>query len=122
MNDELLHMVTHFYPIRLIAFRRNFVEMEIVVSNKGNEAYWVETDIEVPSAISLAPDRHISRGRARIGIVFPNGIISKRIKIYGTPGSYPDQYPIKMTFYGYNSKGVISVRTEKKAVLRCERL
>ena len=121
MNDELLRMTTHFFPMRLIAFRRNHVEMEITILNNGCEPYWIESDIQVPDAVSLAPDKHITKGRARIGIVFPNREISKRIKIYGGMGSYPDVYKIRITFYGFNSKGVISVRTEKHASLRCER-
>ena len=122
MNDELLRMTTHFFPMRLIAFRRNYVEMEVTVLNKGSEPYWIESDIEIPDPISLAPDKHVTRGRARLGIVFPNRELSKRIKIYGGMGSYPDTYKIRMTFYGFDTRGVISIRADKKATLRCERL
>jgi hypothetical protein len=105
----------------MAAYVRNEVEMEIAVKNNGEEERWVECDIAVPEAISLAPDRLLSKGRVRVGIVLPGGRISKKVKIYGGASSYPDTFVIKLTFYGYGKDGAIAERCEIKSDLRCEK-
>lgn len=117
----MLNPSTHFSPIRMTAYIRNEVEMEVIVRNEGNEPRWVECDVSTPEAVSLAPDRMLSKGRMRIGIALPREKISKRMKIYGGASSYPDTYAIKLTIFGYGSDGTISERYEIKSELRCER-
>jgi hypothetical protein len=117
----MLSATTHFNPIRLEAFVRNEVEMEIFVKNESKEVLWIEADINIPEAISLAPDRTLSRGRTRIGIAYPNEKISKKIKIFAGAGSYPDTYIIRITLYGYGKDGAISTRLDLKSELRCEK-
>ncbi|MEM2137917.1 MAG: hypothetical protein QW568_02420, partial [Candidatus Anstonellaceae archaeon] len=72
----MLNPQTHFSPIRMAAYVRNEVEMEVTVLNEGQEPRWVECDVSVPEAISLAPDRQLSKGRMRIGIALPRDKIS----------------------------------------------
>ena len=117
----MLNPSTHFTPIRLSAYVRNEVEMEVIVRNEGNEPRWVECDVSTPDAISLAPDRSLSKGRMRIGIALPREKISKKIKIYGGASSYPDTYTIRITIYGYGAEGAISERYDIRSELRCER-
>ncbi|MCX8197473.1 MAG: hypothetical protein N3G80_04130 [Candidatus Micrarchaeota archaeon] len=117
----MLNPATHFYPIRLTAYIRNEVEMEITVRNEGNEPRWVECDISVPEAISLAPDRQLSKGRVRLGIALPNAKATKKVKIYGGAGSYPDTYSIRLTIYGFGIDGAIAERYDLKTELRCEK-
>jgi len=112
---------THFSPIRMTAYIRNEVEMEIAVRNEGNAARWVECDVSLPEAVSLAPDRMLTKGRMRVGIVLPGGKISKKIKIYGGASSYPDTYVLRLTIFGYSESGVVEERYDIKADLRCER-
>ena len=82
------------------AYIRNEVEMEVTVRNEGQEERWVECDISIPEAISLAPDRSLCKGRMRVGIALPRDKISKKIKIYGGASSYPDTFIIRLTFFG----------------------
>lgn len=117
----MLNPSTHFTPIRMAAYVRNEVEMEVSVRNEGNSPRWVECDIATPDAVSLAPDRSLSKGRMRIGIALPGEKISKKMKIYGGAGSYPDTYAIRLTFFGYGKDGTIGERCELKSELRCER-
>ena len=117
----MLNPSTHFSPIRMSAYVRNEVEMEVLVRNEGDSPRWVECDITTPEAISLAPDRSLSKGRMRIGICLPREKISKKIKIYGGASSYPDTYVIRLTFFGYGKDGTIEERYEVKADLRCEK-
>ena len=117
----MLNPTTHFSPIRMSAYMRNEVEMEVTVRNEGNEPRWVECDVSIPEAVSLAPDRLLAKGRMRIGIVLPGGRISKKIKVFGGASSYPDTYVFRLTFFGYGSDGVVAERYETKAELRCER-
>ncbi|MEM4633833.1 MAG: hypothetical protein QW275_01630 [Candidatus Anstonellaceae archaeon] len=117
----MLNPSTHFSPIRMEAYVRNEVEMEVAVKNEGNEPLWIEADIFVPEAVSLAPDRQLSKGRIRVGIALPGEKISKKVKIFGGASSYPDNYPIRLTFFGYGKDGAISQRCELKSELRCER-
>ena len=100
---------------------RNEVELELAVKNEGQEPRWIEADVVVPEAISLAPDRSLSKGRVRIGVALPGEKISKRLKIYGGASSYPDKYAIRLTFYGYGKDGTIAERCELKSELRCEK-
>jgi len=117
----MLNPSTHFSPIRMTAYVRNEVEMEVIVRNEGAEPRWVECDVSMPEAVSLAPDRLLSKGRMRIGIALPRDKISKKMKIYGGASSYPDTYVIKLTIFGYGADGTISERYELKSELRCER-
>lgn len=117
----MLASTTHFSPIRMLAYMRNEVEMEVTVKNDGDEPRWVECDLVIPEAISLAPDRMLSKGRMRVGIVLPRDSISKRIRLHGGPSSYPDTYAIRLTFFGYGKDGTIAERSEIRTDLRCER-
>lgn len=117
----MLNPSTHFSPIRMEAYVRNEVEMEVAVRNEGDTPRWVEADVVLPDAISLAPDRSLSKGRMRIGIALAGEKISKKLKVYGGAGSYPDTYTIRFTFYGYGADGTIAERYEFRAELRCER-
>ena len=118
----MLNPSTHFSPIRMAAYVRNEVEMDVLVRNEGEEPRWVECDVAVPDAVSLAPDRSLSKGRMRIGIVLPRGRISKKMKIYGGASSYPDTYAIRLTVFGYGADGAISERYELKSELRCDKV
>ena len=118
----MLASITHFSPIRMVAYVRNEVEMEVSVRNDGKEPLWVECDLQTPEAISLAPDRMLSHGRMRIGISLPNETLNKKIRIYGGASSYPDTYVLRLILFGYGKDGVIAERSEIKADLRCERI
>ena len=111
-----------FFPIRMAAYRRGEVELEIAVENSTNDDKWVECDVVIPEAISLAPDKTLTKGRLRVGIVKPGGRASKKLKIYGGASSYPDDYSVRLTMFGFGRDGVISEREEKRSFLRCERL
>ena len=117
----MLAATTRFPPIRMVAYMRNEVEMEISARNDGAEPRWVECDLSIPEAISLAPDRMLSRGRIRIGIVLPREKLEKKVKIYGGASSYPDTYALRLTFFCYGRDGAIAERSEIRADLRCER-
>lgn len=117
----MLNPATHFSPIRMSAYVRNEIEMEISVKNEGASPRWVEADVSIPEAVSLAPDRQLSKGRMRIGIALPREKIFKKIKIYGGASSYPDTYVLRLTFYGYGHDGTIEERCELKSELRCEK-
>jgi len=95
--------------------------MEISVRNEGAEPRWVECDVSVPEAVSLAPDRSLCKGRTRVGIALPKEKISKKVRIYGGASSYPDTYAIRLTIYGYGKDGAIAERYDIKSELRCER-
>lgn len=118
----MLHITTRFFPIRMNAYIRNEVEMTVEIENRENEERWVECDISIPEAISLAADRTLTKGRIRVGIIKPGEILSKKVKIYGGASSYPDIYTIRITAYGFGRDGAIAIREEKKAELRCERI
>ncbi|MFA4983349.1 MAG: hypothetical protein WC588_03985 [Candidatus Micrarchaeia archaeon] len=117
----MLNPSTHFSPIRMEAYMRNEVDLELIVRNEGQEPLWIEADVVVPAAISLAPDRSLAKGRVRIGIALAGERISKKLKVYGGASSYPDTYAIRLTFFGYGKDGAIGERCELKSELRCEK-
>jgi len=112
---------TSFYPIRLTAYARNEVEMEVALTNNGVQPLWFECDVKLPAAISLAPDKQLSSGRSRLGIALPGSLVKKKIRIYGGAASYPDTYRIMLTIFAFGSDGVIFSREERRADLRCLR-
>jgi len=113
---------TAFYPLRLNAYTRSDVEMTVTIENIGEEPLWTECDVLVPPVLSLAPDKDLTKGRLRIGIIAPGEIKMKKCKIYATARAYPDIYSIRLIAYGYGRDGAISAREDKKCDLRCERL
>jgi hypothetical protein len=121
-NMSMLAPTTHFSPIRMVAYSRNDVEMEVVVKNESDKPLWVECDLTIPEAVSLAPDKMLTKGRMRVGIALPRERISKKIKIYGGPSSYPDTYAFRLTFFGFGHDGAIEHRCEARADLRCVRI
>ena len=117
----MLNPNTHFSPIRMNAYVRSEVEMEVSVRNEGGAPLWVEADLAIPEAISLAPDKMLSHGRLRIGIAQPGERISKKVRVFGGASSYPDTYALRLTFFGFGKDGTISERCELRADLRCEK-
>ena len=109
-----------FYPIRLTAFMRSEVELSVEIENLTGDLCWGECDIILPEAVSLAPDRELSKGRLRIGIIEPGGKGSGKCKVYASARSYPDVYTIKLVAYGFGKDGTILGREEAKAELRCD--
>ena len=106
----MLNPNTHFSPIRMPSYVRSEVEMEVSVKNDGGVPLWVEADLMIPEAISLAPDKLLSHGRLRIGIALPGERISKKVRIFGGASSYPDTYVLRLTFFGFGKDGTIAER------------
>ncbi len=117
----MLNPNTHFSPIRMPSYVRSEVEMEVSVKNEGASPLWVEADLVIPEAISLAPDKTLPHGRLRIGIALPGEHISKKVRIFGGASSYPDTYVLRLTFFGFGKDGTIAERCELRADLRCEK-
>jgi len=105
----------------MAAFVRSEVELEVVARNEGHSPLWVEADLVIPEAISLAPDKMLSHGRLRIGIALPGEKISKKVRIFGGASSYPDTYVLRLTIFGFGKDGTIAERCELRADLRCEK-
>jgi len=103
------------------SYVRSEVEMEVSVKNEGAAPLWVEADLVIPGAISLAPDKLLSHGRLRIGIAMPGERIAKKVRIFGGASSYPDTYVLRLTFFGFGKDGTIAERCELRADLRCEK-
>ncbi len=117
----MLDINTSFYPIRIKAHMRNETEMEITAGNNTAGPLWIECDVKLPEAISLAPDRQLSSGKTRMGIALPSSALKKKIKIYAGASSYPDTYRIAITIFAFAQDGVIAYRQEARADLRCLR-
>jgi len=118
----LFRIAPRFYPLRLNAFMRSEVELSVDLENLTDLTAWIECDVVLPEAISLAPDRTLSKGRLRIGIVDPKGKASGKCKIYASARSYPDRYPVQLIAYAYGRDGAIMGREEAKTELRCEQI
>ncbi len=101
---------------------RSEVELSIEIENQGEQSCWVECDVIVPDAISLAPERELSKGRIRVGIINPSENLTGKCKIYSGAKTYPDVYDLKLVVYGFGKDGAILQRDEKKTELRCEHL
>ena len=118
----LFRILPRFYPIRLNAFMRSEAELTIDIENLTDVTAWVECDVVIPDAVSLAPDKSLSKGRLRIGIIDPKGKASGKCKIYASAKSYPDRYPIQLIAYAYGRDGAIMGREEARTELRCEQI
>ena len=116
----VLNVRTRFYPIRLTANMQNSVELTIKVENTGKELLWSECDVIVPESLSLTPNRSLTKGRLRIGIMEPGKSGTGKCKVYGSAKTYPYTYMLRLTVYGYGKDGVIVTREDTKVGLRCE--
>lgn len=116
-----LEVSAHFTPLRLTAYMRNEVEMEVTVHNPDVQPLWLECDVKLPGALSLAPDRQLEGGRSRLGIALPGELVHRKVKIYAGAATYPDEYKIVLTIYAFGPDGVIVTREERKEHLRAVR-
>jgi hypothetical protein len=117
-----LKVATSFYPLRLMAFTKSEVELTFEITNESNETYWTECSVQVPSVLSLVPDKDLATGKKRIGLIAPGETATGKCKIYSTARTYPDVHEIKITTFGYSRDGAVGARDDRKADLRCERI
>lgn len=116
----VLSVSASFEPKELKAFKRADAVMKLSFVNPDTEkAYWCECDILVKSPLSLAPDKELGKGRAKIGIILPSKSREKPIKLYTTQNSFAGDYDIKMTVYVYDEDGAIAERFEKVESIKC---
>lgn len=109
-----------FYPIKLNAYSRSEVELTIDVENLSSDLCWAECDVVLPQEISLAPDKSLTKGRLRIGIINAKERQSGKCKIYSTLNAYPSVYTVSLVVYGFGRDGAVIGRDEKKTDIRCE--
>ncbi|MCD6279934.1 hypothetical protein J7J26_04165 [Candidatus Micrarchaeota archaeon] len=119
---DTIGVSTEFYPIRLVAYRSNYVELMLKVKNKTSEPIWIETDILLPDALSLSETKPITKARVRVGLLFSNDTITKPIKIYGNIVTYPNNYHVHLNVNGYDKYGRQKSRQTSEATLRCEKI
>lgn len=112
---------TKFEPEVIKANKKNEITMHMSLSAAdGHKTYWCECDIIVSAPLSLAHDKDLNMGRTRIGILKPAKKIQKQIKLYTTPNTHPDYYPISITAYLYDEDGAIAERAEQSENIKCE--
>src|SRR5271154_466709 len=105
---------TRFDPASLKANNKNEATMSILINSTGSpKMYWCECDILVGPPLSLAHDKELNVGHARIGLLNPDGKLEKQIKLYTRPNNFPDEYPVTITTYLYGEDGAIEERIEQ---------
>ena len=117
----IVEVSASFEPATLKAYSKN--EAYLVLSLKsldGAAPYWCECDVTVKPPLSLAHDKELNTGRTKVGIVKPNGSMSKKIRVYTMPNNFPDDYKASVTAYVYGDDGAIAERTEKSASVPCK--
>lgn len=112
---------TRFDPASLKANNKNEASMYIYVrSESDSRIYWCECDIMVSPPLSLAYDKEMNMGHARIGILKPMNRIEKQVKLYTRPNNFPDDYPVSIITYLYDEDGAIAERIEQREKVKCE--
>lgn len=106
-------------PERIKPFGYVELDLNLSISTTGSEPYWIEAVYEIPSPLSLAPDKNLSTAKALIGILQPGETREKRVKLYAGSETYPEIYKIKVTLYLYDKDGAISERKEYIKELEC---
>ncbi|HVA82585.1 MAG TPA: hypothetical protein VNF06_00275 [Candidatus Aquilonibacter sp.] len=106
-------------PERIKPFGYIELELNLSISTDSPEPYWIEAVYEIPSPLSLAPDKNLSTAKALIGILQKGETREKRIKLYAGSETYPEIYKIKVTLYFYDKDGAISERKEYIKELEC---
>ncbi len=110
-----------FEPGELKAYAKTEVFLILTLKNTdGKATYWCECDVTVKPPLSLAHDKELNTGRSKVGILMPNGSLSKRIRLYTMPNNFPDDYQVAVTSFIYDADGAIAEREEKKDTLPCK--
>ena len=104
---------------KLRAFTYNELELNLRVATTEPEPYWIEVIYEVPSPLSLAPDKHLPTGKGLIGILQKDEVKEKRVKIFAGSEVYPSTYNVKVTLYAYDKDGAIAERKDYFKELEC---
>ncbi|MCD6227048.1 hypothetical protein J7J90_00975 [Candidatus Micrarchaeota archaeon] len=114
-----VNISTRLYPLRMIAYSHNSVDVTFTINNMTNEMLWLECDIKTPETLSLSKSDRICKGRFRFGIIGPKNIIEKTIKIYGNVATYPDVYNVKTTIKVFDRFGKERNNIDHKFNVRC---
>ncbi len=118
---SIARVETKFEPNVLKAKKRNEATLFLSLSAAdGQRIYWCECDIVVNSPLSLAHDKELNLGRTRIGILKQDRKIEKQVKLYTSPATLPDNYPVNITAYLYDEDGAIAERVELRQNIKCE--
>lgn len=104
---------------KIKAFTYNEIELNLAISTKDQEPYWLEAVYEVPAPLSLAPDKSLLTAKTLIGILEKEETRQKRAKIYAGNDAYPEIYKLKVTLYIYDKDGAISERKEYVKEVEC---
>lgn len=108
-----------FSAEKIRAFTYNEFDMRLAVGTNDIDPYWAECVYEVPSPLSLAPDKNLTTAKSLIGILQKGITREKRVKIYAGSEVYPSTYTIKVTLYLYDKDGAISERKEYTKEIEC---
>ena len=117
----IVDVAAKFEPEVLKANKRNEATMHLSLKNVDeSKTFWCECDIKVNPPLSLAYDKELNIGHARVGILKPNRSMIKQIKLYTRPNNFPDNYALNITAYVYDEDGAIAERIEYNASIRCD--
>lgn len=104
---------------RIRAFVYSEFELNLSISSSDRDPYWAEAVYEVPSPLSLAPDKALQSAKSLVGILQNSETRQKRVKIYAGNETYPEIYKIKITIFLYDNDGAISERKEYVKEIEC---
>ena len=106
-------------PEKIKPFAFKELDMSLKVDTKEEGRYWLECIFDVPTPLSLAPDKELQNGKVLIGILDKENPREKKVKICAANDVYPDTYKIRATLFVYDSDGAIAERKEYAKELEC---
>ncbi len=121
-GDKLgtINITSRVEPPLLRAYSKNEALLHLSFENvDGSKLLWCESEVHVDKPLSLAPDKELSVGKTRIGILKPHSKIEKQVKLYTMPNNFPDDYKFTIVLYAYDEEGAIAERAEHSNTIRC---
>ncbi|MEM0149357.1 MAG: hypothetical protein QXW10_00470 [Candidatus Micrarchaeaceae archaeon] len=117
---SIVEISAHTEPQELRAYMKNEALLSLTFESKdSSRILWCESEIHVENPLSLAPDKELLVGKARVGIIKPNGKVSKQVKLYTRPNNFPDDYKYSIVLYAYDEDGAIAERIEYSNAIKC---
>jgi hypothetical protein len=121
-EPERLTIKTRFNPIRLSSFKKNHVDLILIVENVGGKEALVSVDVLLSSDAMVGFDESAiqKKTNVRLGVVKPMSKVVRVVTIFANTITKPGEIPINLKLFVHGSDyAKVLYFHEKNIKLRC---